>query len=230
MQIMLILLIPFAIIGIRLTLINSTLKNTSYEIASGNNLWKIAFDKGIYGEFSTYCILEKCGENRILCNTFLKNSAGRTTEIDLISINTSGIFVCESKNYSGWIFGDEKNKNWTQSLQKNLKNSFYNPILQNKGHIKAIDNFLKNEYSDKFLSYIIFSSRCELKKITVTTKNVRVLKLNEFSNQLNTDKLNHRNRLTIEQVDKIYYALKKHSLVSDDRKQRHIENMKSRVF
>ncbi|NLK22184.1 MAG: NERD domain-containing protein [Epulopiscium sp.] len=26
------------------------------------------------------------------------------------------MYVFESKNYSGWIFGNEKDKNWTQML------------------------------------------------------------------------------------------------------------------
>ena len=217
----------FVIFGIRILLINSKLKKTSYEEASGNNLWKILFDKGNYGEFLTYSILEKSGENRMLCNIYLTKAGGKTTEIDLISINTSGIFVYESKNYSGWIFGDEKNKNWTQSLQNKQKNKFYNPILQNKGHIKAINEFLEKKYSDMFLSYIVFSERCELKKITFTAENVRVFKRNKLAKQLVADKSDIGNRLTIEQVDKIYHILKQHSLVSDEVKKNHIDYIKN---
>ena len=36
---------------------------------------------------------------------------GETSEVDLIFITQKGIFVFESKNYSGWIFGDEKSRN-----------------------------------------------------------------------------------------------------------------------
>lgn len=39
-----------------------------------------------------------------------------TYEIDLIMISETGIYVFESKNYSGWIFGDEKQRYWTQIL------------------------------------------------------------------------------------------------------------------
>lgn len=49
------------------------------------------------------------------------------TEVDLIYINTSGIYVIESKNYSGWIFGDFKQKYWTQTF-KTEKHKFYNPV------------------------------------------------------------------------------------------------------
>ena len=42
---------------------------------------------------------------------------GRTSEIDLLMIHEKGIFVFESKNYSGWIFGSADQLHWTQSLQ-----------------------------------------------------------------------------------------------------------------
>ncbi len=230
MYIYFMILIPFAIIGIRILLINYQLKKTSYQESSGNNLWKILFDKGNYGEFLIYRILEISGEKRILCNVYLETHAGKSTEIDMISINTSGVFVYESKNYSGWIFGDEKNKNWTQTLPNRQKSKFYNPISQNKGHIKAINNLLNNGYSDAFFSYIIFSERCELKKITFATENVRVFKRSQLARYLRADKLNGSNRLTVEEVDKIYYALKQHSLVSDEVKQKHIEQVKNTTY
>lgn len=41
---------------------------------------------------------------------------GETTEIDLILIHETGIYVIESKNYKGWIFESEEQKNWIQTL------------------------------------------------------------------------------------------------------------------
>lgn len=61
-----------------------------------------------------------------------------TKQIDVLLITEFGIYVIESKDYSGWIFGSENNKNWTQSLNKNSRYSFYNPIWQNRSHIKAL--------------------------------------------------------------------------------------------
>ena len=133
---------------------------------------KTIFDKGNYGEFLTFCMLEKMGESNILTNIYLPQKDGTTTEVDLLIINATGIYVFESKNYSGWIFGDEKNKMWTQSLKGGQKNKFFNPIWQNKGHISALDNYLNNQFSDAFYSYIIFSERCELKKVNFSSPNV----------------------------------------------------------
>ncbi len=65
-----------------------------------------------------------------------------TSEVDIVLITQKGVFVFESKNYSGWIFGDEKNKNWAVSLPNGEKNQFYNPIMQNKTHLKWMSNFV----------------------------------------------------------------------------------------
>ena len=39
-----------------------------------------------------------------------------TTQIDHVVVSPYGIFVIETKNYKGWILGDERADEWTQSL------------------------------------------------------------------------------------------------------------------
>ncbi|MDD4689580.1 MAG: nuclease-related domain-containing protein [Eubacteriales bacterium] len=222
-------LIVFAIIiGIRIALINIQLSKSTYSQITGNTVWNLILNKGNYGEFLTYRILEKCGENKILCNVYLPKSNGETTEVDLISINSKGIFVYESKNYSGWIFGDDKSRNWTQCLKGGKKNKFYNPVFQNKGHITAIDNYLEKNYSNCFLSYIVFSERCELKKITVSTDNVKVMNRNYLKKHLAQDKNTLPDVLLSEDVNRIYDTLKSNTLVDELVKQKHIENIRTK--
>lgn len=74
---------------------------------------------GQFGEFSTEYALTNHhlpGELVVLKNVYVPYQ-GRTSEIDLLMIHEKGIFVFESKNYSGWIFGSADQLNWTQSLQ-----------------------------------------------------------------------------------------------------------------
>lgn len=61
-------------------------------------------------------------KGKTLRNIYLPKDNGETSEVDLIYITQKGIFVFESKNYSGWIFGDEKSKNWTAMLPNKQKN------------------------------------------------------------------------------------------------------------
>ncbi|MCR4616649.1 MAG: NERD domain-containing protein [Lachnospiraceae bacterium] len=49
-------------------------------------------------------------------NLYVPMRNGKTTEIDLVYITPKGLFVIESKNYSGYIFGNENQKYWTSTL------------------------------------------------------------------------------------------------------------------
>ena len=96
-------------------------------------------------------------------------------EIDVMFICQKGIFVFESKNYSGWIFGNEKDQYWTASLAGGQKNRFYNPIKQNRTHLKWLSNYLNAfDLEVPLFSVIVFSKRCELKKITTFSSDINV--------------------------------------------------------
>lgn len=62
-----------------------------------------------------------------------------STQIDHIFVSRFGVFVVETKNMKGWIFGSEKRAEWTQQLyKKSFK--FQNPLRQNYKHIKALES------------------------------------------------------------------------------------------
>ena len=116
-------------------------------------------------------------KGKTLRNVYLPKENGETSEIDVLYITQKGIFVFESKNYSGWIFGDEDRQNWTASLPNKQKFQFYNPIRQNKAHIKWLQTYVGAKVPQ--FSIIVFSERCELKKITLKSDDVKVIRRNE---------------------------------------------------
>ncbi|OHW63561.1 nuclease-related domain protein [Andreesenia angusta] len=163
--------------------------------------------KGAKGECDIFRLLKNEGESRILMNTYIK-ADGKPSEIDLIAINRSGIHVFESKNYSGWIFGNEKDKMWTQLLRKDKKYRFYNPIRQNRGHIGAIDSLFKGRYRDRTFSYIVFGKSCELKSVSYNPEKSVVGTLKEFNTIYR--KIAQLPKLLSEgEVDYIYSTLEK---------------------
>jgi len=226
-QLLYLALIVAACVGLKLLSLRMHYNKSQYQQISGNEFLKTIFDKGNYGEFLTFCMLEKAGENNILTNIYLSKKNGTTTEVDLILVNCYGIFVLESKNYSGWIFGDEKNKMWTQSLKGGQKNKFYNPIWQNRGHITALDEYLDRQYTDCFYSYIIFSQRCELKKVSYSSANVSVIKRNILVHVYKKHIATAPNRLSPEEVRDIYSKLKLRTLVDEETKKKHIKEIKT---
>ena len=87
---------------------------------------------------------------------------GGSTQIDHIIVSVYGIFVIETKNYKGWIYGSEKQKQWTQAFPNGSKFKFQNPLRQNYLHIKTLADLLGLELS-YFHSMIAFIGECELK-------------------------------------------------------------------
>lgn len=126
-------------------IMEQTIKNSI-----GNSL------KGWYGEFQV-----NLGYSLILDNNIYKkiknitiDTGNGTTQIDHIIVSIYGIFVIETKNYNGWIFGNESSKSWTQSVF-GKKNSFQNPLMQNYKHIKSLQKLLElNE--NHFHSLVLF--------------------------------------------------------------------------
>jgi len=66
------------------------------------------------------------------------NTPDGTTQIDHVFLSVHGIFVLETKNMSGWIFGTEQQAQWTQKFpRRSFK--FQNPLRQNYKHLKSLE-------------------------------------------------------------------------------------------
>ena len=166
---------------------------------------------------------------KFLFNVYLPKGEGETTEIDVLMICSQGIYVFESKNYSGWIFGNEKYKMWTQSLPQGKgrpakKEKFLNPIMQNKLHVRCLNEYLKEEYP--IYSVIAFSQRCELKKIELVSDNAVVVKRNDITKVLAKNS-KYSGQLSEKAISEIYEKLYPLTQVGEEVKKQHIENIKS---
>ena len=85
-----------------------------------------------------------------------------TTQIGHIIVSRYGIFVIETKNMAGWIFGSENDAQWTQSLH-GTKFRFQNPLRQNYRHLKTLGEFLGLPLN-RFHSIVCFlGETCQLK-------------------------------------------------------------------
>lgn len=87
--------------------------------------------------------------------------AGGTTQIDHLVLSRFGIFVIETKNMSGWIFGSADRAKWMQ-VQKRSKRQFQNPLRQNYAHVKKVQEILKVD--PKILhNFVVFTGTAEPK-------------------------------------------------------------------
>ncbi|MCA0930160.1 nuclease-related domain-containing protein [Ruegeria profundi] len=121
------------------------------------NLWPLALVlvywlltsarfKGWFGEFQVNLVLKRmldANEYRVLKNVTLPTRSG-TTQIDHLVLSRFGVFVIETKNLKGWIFGDADQARWTQVIY-GKKWRIQNPLRQNHAHIKAVQSSLNIE-------------------------------------------------------------------------------------
>ena len=100
--------------------------------------------RGKYGEFKVKWKIGKTKENeQYVINDLIIPNNGGTSQIDHIVINPRGVFVIETKNYSGRIYGTEAQREWTQVLAYGkVKNKLYNPLKQNATHIYNVKKII----------------------------------------------------------------------------------------
>lgn len=190
-------------------------EDTSFLLNKGDEL-----EKNIFSE------LEKLsGHKKILKNLYIPRGKNGSTEIDILLIHQSGIYVIESKDYSGWIYGNERNFKWTQTFHSNSKNQFYNPIMQNENHLKALKWVLSNFHNINYYSIVIFGERATLKKITYNSSHVLVTKYDRGLPSF----LSSANNLNENQIQQIYNTLLNYTNVSEETKANHIEYVKSKI-
>lgn len=122
----------------------------------------------IAGEEGEQVVASRCEEickeyEGGLFNSFcFCDSRGYSSEIDHIVITLGGIFIIETKNWSGIIEGNPSDETWLQTKpnvdqQKEVKN----PILQNEKHIQHLKHRFQTN-PPKRTSRIVFSGSVTL--------------------------------------------------------------------
>ncbi|ENS5608834.1 NERD domain-containing protein [Vibrio mimicus] len=106
------------------------------------SVFKSRWLKGVFGEFLVNRLLSKLPESdyTLIKDVTLPTNDG-TTQVDHIVVSRYGIFVVETKNMKGWIFGSARQKQWTQKIYRH-SSKFQNPLHQNYKHIKALETLL----------------------------------------------------------------------------------------
>lgn len=175
--------------------------------------------RGFMGEFWVKSELNKLPKDKyIVLNDIMIKSSRGTHQIDHIVISKFGIFVIEMKNYYGLITGDEYKDKWMQHLGKN-KYYFNNPIHQNYGHIKALEEILNLE-EDKFVSIICISNQANVK---VKAKNVTQL---DFINDLIKS---YEKEILDANLIEIKETLEKKNITDKSIRKSHVKSIKNNI-
>jgi Nuclease-related domain len=85
-----------------------------------------------------------------------------TTQVDHILLSRFGVFVIETKHYTGWLFAHEADRTWTQ-VRFRRRFKFQNPILQNARHVRAVGGLLDFLPPGAIKSLVVFTGSAEFK-------------------------------------------------------------------
>lgn len=172
------------------------------------------------GEKEVNQILSKISGYKLLSDVMIKRENG-TSQIDHVLIGKKGIFVIETKDYSGSIYGEEYSKYWTQIINRN-KNKFYNPIRQNYGHIKALEEYIGRKRI--FISLVVFTNKSKLKKVKTETPVIQLKKLKRFIRKYPSDI-----KLSKEEIESIYNSIKKGNIHSNRARKKHVKRINRNI-
>ena len=184
---------------------------TNVDIEEQKQLWDER-GKGYYGEFLLFNELYTAidGGCKILMNLNVPVESGRTTEIDLLLIHETGLYVFEIKHYKGTIYGKDTDAVWTQYFRTSKNNSFKNPIEQNRYHIAA----LKKMFPEMPIhSCIVFTNReCDI-RVSNENAMVDICKLHNVCDYLHRRFSQHQENYSLVDIDNIFNKLLPYSQI-----------------
>ena len=144
----------------------------------------------------------------------------RSIQIDHIVVSKYGVFVIETKNIKGWIFGGDNSEYWTKNMY-GKKYKFYNPVKQNYSHVKSLHRLLKISL-DKFVPIVAFLPQSTLKCTSneiVITSNKLLRTIRSYKNII----------LTEDEVNKIVMELSGLPRLDKKMRKKHVDDIKKDV-
>ena len=194
----------------------------SHLVHQGYERWFSPEAKGRIGEnhIATRLNHELPDDYLTLNDLYLPLPDGTTTQIDHVIVSRYGVFVVETKTYSGWIFASVDSRYWTQILYQ-ARSRFQNPLHQNYRHICTLAHLLKL-HKQYIHNIVAFDDTCEFKvgmPEGVTYFSMLTRYITSFQKVLFTDK----------QVKQIVHAIKAwQETVSDNAKESHVYHLYQR--
>ncbi len=102
---------------------------------------------GIKGERDTAALIKRLPDGYYGIQNALVCFDGKQSEIDMVVVGPSGVFIVESKSRNGRIVGDYDAKYWTQHKIGRggtpYSSDFYSPVKQVGTHVYRLANFLR---------------------------------------------------------------------------------------
>lgn len=190
---------------------------------------------GELGEYKINIQLDQLPKNsRYISDVLIPNAKAKSgySQIDHVILTPYAIFVVETKNYTGTIYGDRNRAKWSV----NGKFPMMNPFNQNFGHIQALQSVLDTVEVAQFVSMVSFTKRCtfkvneELRKIQSNDLIVYDIELSEYiTRKLNVLKLQYQSPIfSDDDILHMYNLLEENNITDIDIRKQHVDVLKNK--
>ena len=169
--------------------------------------------QGRNGERYIAKLLQELPEGYNCLHDLLLKYEGYTVQIDHVVISEYGVFVIETKNFRGTIYGSAEIKRWVQ-INKGKKRRFYSPIIQNNRHRFVISRICKLPI-EKVIPITVFVGKCEL-HLEDVGRTILSKDLLPYIYGI-TEKI-----LSQSDVEKIYNSLESKNITSESARRHHV--------
>ena len=150
-------------------------------------------------------------------NVIIPGKSG-TTQIDHLLVSEYGLFIVETKNKTGWIFGSEDQSKWTQTLYKK-KYSFPESHQTDLSSKEGTSEYL-NINTLVIHTIVYFVGDCNFK--TRMPANVRKSGLSRYIRKF------RQRILSSHEVDRIISTIQQHISKSSITSKDHIRSLRAR--
>ncbi len=169
---------------------------------------------GYYGEYLVFCDLYRFvpGCCKILMNLEIPVTPTSKTEIDLLLIHETGLYVFEVKHYKGTIYGKDTDATWTQYFRTAKNQVFKNPMQQNGYHVRALKGLLP---SLPVYSVVVFTNdECDI-RVNNSDPHVDMCSLKDLQSTLINRFAYGAKALSMEQIDGVFDRLLPYSKMQE---------------
>ena len=204
-----------------------SLRRDNLYLRDGRLSWekeKSAEEKGAEGEWfvATAELGRLPGDLFFVFNDIIVPASDGTSQIDHVVVADQGIFVIETKNYQGTVYGNEKSSDWYQFIGNN-QYPFHNPLHQNYGHVKTLSQALQMPET-YFISIVVFPNQT---KLNIEARDT-VLHTYELADNIRN--YTAKSPLTEKQRDLACARLKELMVHDSVKKQEHVNNVKKKIL
>lgn len=183
-----------------------------------NSQERRSLSKGIRGEIEVGSRLNRLGKQYKVINDVMLDNSKRTSQIDHIVVSPFGIFVIETKNYSGTLSGTEYDNYIAHDLGS-YRYMIYNPIKQNNVHLRMLMNELGINDRSLFIPILAVSDNCNCDVETHVD-------IAHFSNVCDCVRKYKRRLLSENDVWRIAKTIREMNVVDECERRKHVERAK----